>query len=148
LARQFKQHLHSMLPALLLALLGLAASLAAFSYDVGSFTRMGPGFFPLVLGITLVLLSIGIIARDFDHHVHLPAFAWRPFLAVSAGILAWVFMVETLGFFIASACQVIGCALALPGSHWRGLLILAAVLSTGGYLLFVVQLGVPLSAFG
>jgi len=152
LTRFIKQHLPGLLPTFLLALLGLGAAFTAFSYDVGSFTGMGPGFFPLALGLILFLLGGVILWQDrqppeaIAEQAH--PFAWRPFAAVSAGILAWVLLAETTGFFVAAACQVVLTSLALPKPRWRSIAIMAAVLATGGYLLFVTQLGVPLSAVG
>ena len=145
-----------MLPALLLILLGVGAGIIAYGYDIGSFTSMGPGFFPLVLGIELVLLCALVLWRDRPavsktpqrSKPTVPAFAWRPFCAVSAGILAWALLAESAGFFIAAVCQVVITALALPAPRWRGILIMAGLLAVGGYLLFVVQLGVPLEAMG
>jgi hypothetical protein len=43
---------------------------------------------------------------------------------------------------------VVITALALPEPRWRGILIMAGLLAISGYLLFVVQLGVPLEAIG
>jgi len=156
LTRFFKQQLLPTLPTLLLALTGLAAGITAFTYDVGSFTDMGPGFFPLALGIILVLLCALILWREpeapettsSDEKGAVHPFAWRPFAAVSASILAWVLLAETAGFFAAAICQVALSALALPEPRRRSIIILAVLLATGGYLLFVMQLGVPLSAIG
>ena len=120
----------------------------AISYDVGSFTRMGPGFVPLALALSLALLGGIILLRERPVSELLPPVEWRPFLAVIAGILTWVILVETAGFFIASASQIILCALALPNPKWRSILFFALALSLSGYLIFVLQLGVPLNAFG
>jgi uncharacterized membrane-anchored protein len=152
LSRFFTQHLLPVLPTLLLALTGITAGLFAFRYDVGSFTRMGPGFFPLVLGFILALLCMLILWRERPEADTRPAesrpFAWRPFCAVTAGILAWVLLAEATGFFIATFCQVVLTSLALPDPRWRSVIVMGSLLAIGGYLLFVVQLGVPLEAVG
>lgn len=141
------------LPTLLLALIGVAAGIIALGYEVGSFTDMGPGFVPLMLGSILVLLCVLILWRekpfqDGSGEDTAEPFAWRPFGAVAAGMLAWVLLAESTGFFIASFCQIVLSALALPAPRWRGIMILAGFLAIAGYLLFVVQLGVPLEAVG
>lgn len=47
----------------LLALLGAGAALYAWGhYEVGSVARMGPGFFPLLTGLGLVLLGLATVA--------------------------------------------------------------------------------------
>ena len=134
LIKVFKQHLLPVLSAILLILLGLGASLIAITYRIGSFTSMGPGFIPLV--------------RERPVKADLPALAWRPFLVVIAGIVAWVILIETAGFFIASSAQVLLCSLALPDPKWRSMLIFTLALTIVGYLIFVLQLGVPINAFG
>jgi hypothetical protein len=75
-------------------------------------------------------------------------FAWRQFCAVSSGILAWILLAENAGFFIAAIAQVGLTALALPEPRWRSVLLMAVILAITGYVLFVVQLGVPLEAIG
>ena len=136
-----------MLPAILLIFTGIGAAVLASNYGVGSFTRMGPGFIPLMLGLVLVLLG-GVILWRESQATAMEAIAWRPFLAITAGILAWVILAESAGFFPAAIVQVVLSALALPRPRWRNILILAAVISAGGYWLFAVQLGVPLNAVG
>ena len=148
LIKVLKQHLLPLLSAILLLLLGLSASVIAVSYDVGSFTRMGPGFVPLALALSLALLGGIITLRERPVSELLPPVEWRPFLAVIAGILTWVILVETAGFFIASAAQILLCSLALPNPKWRSMLIFTGALTLMGYLIFVLQLGVPLDAFG
>lgn len=141
------------MPPLLLIVIGITAGIIAWRYDVGSFTGMGPGFVPLMLGIGLVLLCALILWRE-PAATPDPAggqasgIAWRPFCAVTAGILAWVLLAESAGFLIATVAQVVLSALALPAPRWRGTIILAGILAIAGYLLFVVQLGVPLEAVG
>lgn len=148
MSRNIKQHLPHLVPAAFLALIGIAAAVIAFNYGIGSFTRMGPGFMPLTLGIVLVVLGLFIAWREISLPETWIAPTWRPFIAITLGILVWAGLVESAGFFIASAGQVVICSLALPNQRWRSTLVLAAVLSISGYLLFVVQLGVPLEAVG
>ena len=44
---------------LLFMALGIAFALGARTYNVGTGARMGPGYFPLVLGVVLALLGAG-----------------------------------------------------------------------------------------
>jgi len=158
LTRFFRQFLRpslvARLPVLLLILIGLIAGSIAWGYEVGSFTDMGPGFVPLMLSIALALLAALILWREWPitragaGKAAGQDFAWRPFCAVSGGILAWVLLAESTGFVVAAIAQVVLTALALPGPRWRSILIMAGILSVAGYFLFVVQLGVPLEAVG
>ena len=44
---------------------GLAFAVGAATYEIGTALRMGPGYFPLVLGGVLALLGVLIIAKAF-----------------------------------------------------------------------------------
>lgn len=148
LIKIFKQHLPPLLSALLLIFIGLSAALIALGYEVGSFTNMGPGFIPLAIALSLAVLGGLIILQKQPVSEPLTPVAWRPFLTVIAGILVWVMLIESIGFFVASAAQILLCSLALPTPKWRSMLIFTLVLTIIGYLIFILQLGVPLKAFG
>ncbi len=70
---------------LMFLVVGALFALGATKYNVGSAARMGPGYFPLLLGILLAVLGAGII---FYAMVHNPAhgktgdkigvWAWKP----------------------------------------------------------------------
>ena len=45
---------------LMFAVVGAAFALGSTNYSIGTAARMGPGYFPLVLGILLALLGVGI----------------------------------------------------------------------------------------
>src|SRR5690349_2461302 len=44
---------------------GAAFALGAANYNVGSAARMGPGYFPLIVGVLLTLLGLVVIATAF-----------------------------------------------------------------------------------
>jgi hypothetical protein len=44
---------------------GLAFGIAASRYDVGSLLRMGPGYFPLVVAVLLVVLGVVIAVKAY-----------------------------------------------------------------------------------
>jgi len=142
-----QQYSFLLLPGILV-ILGVGVAVRSMNYGIGSFTRMGPGFAPMVLGITLALLGAFIIWQDRNTAEAWVPPAWRPFLAITTGILAWAGLAESAGFFIATLAQVIICSLALPNLRWRHVLILSGLVAIFGYLLFIIQLGVPLEALG
>ena len=58
---QFRDYCSSFI----LLALGLASAYHAQSYQIGSFTRMGPGFFPLALGLILALTGTMLLGATF-----------------------------------------------------------------------------------
>ena len=71
---------------LMFMVVGVAFAWGAATYNIGTGARMGPGYFPLALGILLALLG-GLIAfkamvvETVDGH-KVGAFAWRPLIFI------------------------------------------------------------------
>jgi len=74
----------------LFGVLGLAFAWGALSYQVGSSARMGPGYFPLLLGLMLAALGGVIMLRAIrrpDAQERINPWAWRPLVAIIAANL-------------------------------------------------------------
>lgn len=130
----------------LMVVIGLSAAYAGMSYDVGSLTDMGAGFFPLTVGVLLVVVGILIAgsARDLpqpapntaDAHSRLPDL--RGAVCIIAGTLAFIFIgkyggllpatfaivfISALGdrtntLFRAAVLSIVMCAIALVVFSW------------------------------
>ena len=150
----------------LLAVIGLFAGVhAGFSYDVGSPANMGPGFFPLVIGCTLALLGlvIALMARramlhqlQTQHTVERPPiyrygaiknFGWLPAVSVVAAIALFSQTLEALGLIPATILLTLCACLAQQPYRLTRSVVLAITLSVLAWLIFVVGLGMPVSAF-
>lgn len=132
--------------ALALVALGLAFAGASLSYPIGSAHRMGPGFFPLGLGLivavlgVLLLLGTGVKKEDY------PDIAWRPLILIGAGILAFGLLIAPLGLLPASFAAVAISSFADATARPLPVVIYSAAIATGIYLIFVMVLGIPLPA--
>lgn len=84
------------LGGLLVLVLGIGTAVQASSYDIGSLRRMGPGFFPLALGVILMVTGLLIIASSRTAGVDAGATPlrpeWRGWLCICAGIAAFVLL--------------------------------------------------------
>lgn len=138
-----------LLPAIVLALVGLGVAVLGSRYQMGSLTAMGPGFIPVVLGVCLILLALGLLVGELraapDANLGFPL---RPVLWVGGGILAWALLINILGFFPASIVQLLFSSLSLKQQSWRTIALLALGMTLGSYIVFVTLLGVPVPAFG
>ena len=119
---------------------------------VGSSLRMGPGYFPLVLGVLLAILG-GLITfqalvleTEVDNKIG--AFAWKPLIFI---ILANVVFGVLLGGLPSIGLPPMGMVIAIyaltliasaAGDEFsiKTCLILASVLAVGSYLAFIVVL--------
>ena len=143
---------------LMFTTVGGAFAWGAGDYEVGSAARMGPGYFPLMLGLLLALLGIAITIKSFSGPAassgdRIGAFAWRPLLLVLlANVLFGVLLVglpsiglPAMGMFVAIMVLTLVASMARKGFRWKESLLLGAGLSLGSYLAFVrvLQLQFP-----
>jgi hypothetical protein len=131
---------------------GVAFAIGAATYNVGTGARMGPGYFPLLLGIVLALLgalitfkAVTIATEDGDK---IGKWAWRPIRYVLGANLAFGVLLAGLpsiklpamGMIMAIYALTIISSLAEDGFKLKPVLILATILSVGSYLAFIVLL--------
>lgn len=134
---------------LMFTAVGASFALGARSYDVGEAARMGPGYFPLMLGVILSILGVILTFQSFTKGGpdgdKIGAFAWRPLAMVLGANLAFGALlvgVPALGFpafglIVAIYALVLIASMAQPGFQIKSTLILATILAIGSYLAFV-----------
>jgi hypothetical protein len=129
---------------------GLAFAVTASSYEVGSGLRMGPGYFPLVLGCLLVLLGIAIAAKGFlaPETGEFGPVPWRAAVLLVAAILFFGFTVRGLGIVPALLVSVLLATLAARGIRVLPALVITVSLTALSVLIFIVALQLPLRLFG
>jgi hypothetical protein len=131
---------------LLFAAIGVAVMVLAQDYRFGSAARMGPGFFPTLLGGLLALLGLALtLPALFKDGERLPRLQLRPFVMVLLGIAAFGVGLEYLGFAVAVVALVLVGGLADPDLRPLesvGLALFLMVFSIG---IFVGLLGMPLT---
>jgi hypothetical protein len=126
--------------AILLASGGYAwVAFAELAY-LSSAGRLGPGFFPRIIGVALVLLCLDSLYRDRTFRESLSPY-WRHAVAVAALSAAFVPLLDLLGGLLAMAAFM-GASLAFLN---RGRPVQNAILSLAlpacVYLVFKVWLG-------
>jgi hypothetical protein len=91
---------------------GCAVAVGATSYRLGELTRMGPGYFPLVVGTILALMGLGLVLASRTTAITLPVLRLKPALAVFAGLIFWGLTIERLGLAPSTLGLVILVSLA------------------------------------
>lgn len=117
------------------------------SFNIGTAARMGPGYFPALVSGLLMLCGLMIMIPALFRAGPRPMFELRPMLWISLSVLAFGLLVLTFGLVPAIIAQTLLSGLSDCKLSWKGSLILAAVLSVGAALIFVVGLGVILPIF-
>ena len=129
---------------------GLAFAVTASTYEVGSGLRMGPGYFPLVLGALLVLLGVlialkGFVAPETGEFGPVP---WRPAVLLVAALLFFGFTVRGLGIVPTLVVTVLLAALAGRSVRIVPALVITVSLTALSVLIFIVALQLPLRLLG
>lgn len=132
--------------------LALAAAVLwiGHGYPIGSSARMGPGYFPAVLGLLLGLFGITAVVRSFLRTGEpIAPFAWRPLLLVLGSVVLFGLLVNGLGALIALPVLIVVAALA---SRYSRLDVTSAAALVGivafCVLVFVKGLGLPMPLLG
>ena len=129
---------------MMLAGIGAAAMFIARDYRFGSALRMGPGFFPAILGGILIAFGVCIMAvglrsgEKIEGRLSLRALIMLPLSLVLFGLL-----MEKAGFLPALAVLVFGSAASGREFRFVEVLLLTALLTAASAALFIWGLGLP-----
>jgi len=120
----------------------------ARDYPFGSALRMGPGYFPTVLGGIMVAMGIYTLLMGLKRQEKIKR-TWSVRALIILPITTFVFgvMMEYLGFVPAVIVLSILAATASPEFHWLEQLVLAAGLTVGCVALFIYGIGLPYPLF-
>jgi hypothetical protein len=130
---------------LLFVAIGVAFVVLAQNYRFGTAARMGPGYFPTLLGALMALLGLRLtgpaLARDGDA---MQRFHLRPFLFVLLAIAAFGVALPYLGLAAAIAALVVVGSFAEPDLKPLETAAVGAFLVVFSIVIFVVLLGLPI----
>ena len=134
---------------LLYMVIGIAFAWGATTYNIGDGARMGPGYFPLLLGVILAIIGGIVMARalvvETPDGDPIGRWAWKPLAFVLAanflfGILlgGWPLLgIPAMGLIIAIVVLTFVAALAGDEFKFIEVLILAILLAVGSWAAFV-----------
>ena len=137
---------------LMFTIVGAAFAYGATSYNVGTGARMGPGYFPLLLGVILALLGATILFKSLV--VETPdgepvgAWAWKPLVFIIAGHLLFGILLgglpslglPAMGLIAAIFGTTIVVSLAGDEFNFKETVVLSAILSVMSYAAFILLL--------
>ncbi|NBE93109.1 tripartite tricarboxylate transporter TctB family protein [Nonomuraea sp. KC401] len=131
-------------------LLGGAFVVGSLGYELGTPLRMGPGAFPLLVGVLVAALGVGIVVKGLvaGEVIVFGRIPWRAVGVITLALVFFGFTVRGLGFVAASAVTALLTTLA--SSRVRPLMAVAvtAGLTVASALIFVVGLQLRLPLWG
>ena len=137
------------LAGLLVLALGALTMDFARDYPMGLTARMGPGYFPMVLGGLLCLFGLVVMIRGIRSAEPVRgAWGWRPLALITLSIVVFGFTMEKLGLVPALMLLFFIAALAGREFRFREVLLLALLMSAFAAAVFVYGLKLPYPLFG
>ena len=134
---------------LLYVVIGGGFAIGSTNYTIGDSARMGPGYFPLLVGILLAILGAVIVFKSLV--VETPdgdpigKWAWKPLVyIILANFLFGLLLggvpslgIPSLGVMIGILVLTLVAAKAGPEFKLKEVIILAIVLAAGSWLVFI-----------
>jgi hypothetical protein len=130
---------------------GLAFGVGATAYEIGDPVRMGPGFFPLVVGVLLTILGVLIAATqstDSEEDVPIAAPPWRAASLILGAIVVFGLTVRGLGLVPSIFLSSLMASLASRETGIPWAVLLAVGLTLISIAIFVVALSLRLPLIG
>ena len=121
-------------------LFGAAAFFFAEDYNIGSAAKMGPGYFPFVLGALLAALGVTLLLRSVFWTKGLqerPAFHLKSLVLVLSSVVLFGLLLRPLGLLVSTTLLVVVSSMASHEFRWKESLLNAAVLIVVVLLVFV-----------
>lgn len=134
---------------LMFLVVGIAFAWGATNYSIGEGARMGPGYFPLVLGILLAAIGAFTVFEalvvETEDGEPIGSFAWKPLgFIIGANVVFGILLagvprlgIPAFGLIVAIYALVFIAAKAGDEFKWKEVLILSTVLAIGSWLAFV-----------
>ena len=134
---------------LMFTVVGVAFAWGATTYTVGNGARMGPGYFPLMLGIVMAIIGIIItftaLVTETPDGDKIGKWAWKQvFFILGANLAFGVLLgglpsigIPAMGLIAAIYALTIISSLAGHEFNLKSVLILATVLAIGSYFAFI-----------
>jgi hypothetical protein len=133
---------------LLFLSVGVGAVGIASGYRVGSALHMGPGYFPVALGVLLVLVGGASVVRALAVTVTGgERIAWRPLLVIGSAVVLFAVGIDRIGLVPTVFIAALLACMARPKPAVVESCVIAAVLSVMAAGIFYYGLKLPFSLF-
>jgi putative tricarboxylic transport membrane protein len=117
---------------------------AIANYQMGTAVRMGPAYFPTVLGGLLAVLGVFVLVESVSvEGPPVPAINLRPLVLISVACVVYGYLMKPTGLIVATAALVYISAYGGHEFKWKEVTILYAALIVFSLLVFVKGLTLP-----
>jgi putative tricarboxylic transport membrane protein len=140
------------LSGLMFLVVGIGFAWGATTYNIGEGARMGPGYFPLVLGILLAGIGAFTIFEalvvETEDGEPVGSIAWKPLsFIIGSNVIFGILLgglprigFPSFGLIVGIYALTFVAALAGDEFKFKEVVVLATILAIGSYLAFIVLL--------
>jgi Tripartite tricarboxylate transporter TctB family len=118
---------------------GVFAIAYGSKYTLGTAARMGPGYFPRILGILLIGLGAILALRALRlQGAHIPAWKWRPTIIVLGSVVLFGHILQTVGLALSTLILIVLSSAASHEFRWKEATLVGiglAVLAVGVFII-------------
>src|SRR5262252_9782772 len=134
------------LAGLIFVAFGIAAIVFSKDYPLGTAARMGPGYFPRILGILLIVLGAALSIRGLRlEGAKITLESPRPLIIVIGSVVLFAMTVSTLGLVLSSILLIVVSSAASKEFRWKEALVSGVILSALSVAGFIWGLGLQFS---
>ena len=128
----------------MLVVMGVVSIGIARNYAFGTSLRMGPGYFPIVLGGILTLFGLFLVARAWRSTEKIePGWSMRAFIIIPIAFVLFGLAMTYAGFVPALVVLIFASALASSEFRLVEVILLSIGLTIGCVAVFIWGLGLP-----
>jgi hypothetical protein len=139
------RHPKDFVAGLMFVAFGIGAIVVAANYPLGTAARMGPGYFPRMLGILLIVLGSALALRALRlQGSPLPAWPWRPTIVVLGSVVMFGLIVTRVGLALSTVILIVLASTASNESRPKEAVISGIALAALAIAVFVVGLKLQL----
>ena len=124
---------------------GAAAIVIGSKYALGTAARMGPGYFPRILGLLLIGLGALLALRSMRGPATAsPRLKWRPTAIVLASVVGFGLIVEKTGLLVSTILLIFCASTASHEFRWKEALASGVFFALLAIAVFVLGLKIQL----
>lgn len=141
-----------LLAGLMFIVIGVVFLVGAYNYQMGTAARMGPGYFPRILGATMAALGVVVAAIGLKNQAQWAAtegigWSWKPVIILTVAVVLFGFALPLAGMVIAIALLTVISGIAAHDKNFRELAIITVIMCLFCAAVFVWGLKLQMKLF-
>ena len=141
-----------LLAGLMFIVIGVVFFVGAYNYQMGTAARMGPGYFPRILGGVMAVLGVIVVGIGLKNQAQWAAtegigWTWKPVFIVTLAVVLFGATLPSLGMVIAIILLTMLSGFAAHDKNYRELAIITVIMCLFCAAVFVWGLKLQMKLF-